>query len=275
MERHYLHLPAGCLLILTVFSLVSARDRRHCPGLDSFLIAECGRLSIPECSQQHSEYSLAHRLDKFLRWIDTIRSNDDNLSCSSRVAALKERYADFRDTNRLRVDTAGVVFVGGARAPVALVLYISASCPLCKRVYRGLYNEVTDGKLRRVSKLGIKVFSERSIDIALLAAGRFNRQCDLLLSLEDVKERISIPIIFRKAHEIGLPDSSFRALLQDSVLMKKARASVLEGEKIGVSVTPTVFINGRRYRGYKDPQWIVDAALYEYELLGNAQPGSH
>jgi hypothetical protein len=32
-------------------------------------------------------------------------------------------------------------------------------------------------------------------------------------------------------------------------------------------MTPTFFINGKRYRSYKDPQWVVDAALYEYEGL--------
>jgi protein-disulfide isomerase len=40
-----------------------------------------------------------------------------------------------------------------------------------------------------------------------------------------------------------------------------------EGERVGVTVTPTFFIGGKRYRSYKDPQWVVDAALYENETM--------
>ena len=30
-------------------------------------------------------------------------------------------------------------------------------------------------------------------------------------------------------------------------------------------VTPTFFINEKRYSSYKDPQWVIDAALFEIE----------
>jgi protein-disulfide isomerase len=266
MKCEYLHFSLKVFLVLTFFSLVAGGTQRRCPGLDSFTIAECGSLTVSECSRRDSARAIARRLDMFIRWIDTVRG--DEIPCSTRVAALKERYASFKDIHKHVIDTAGVPFAGSADAPITLVVYVSASCPLCKRVYRELYREVTDGKLRHIAKLGIKVFSDRPKDIALLAAGRFNRTSDLLLSLADVKERISIRIIFQKAHEIGLPDSAFKTLLQDSGFIKKARASVREGEKNGVSVTPTVFIGGKRYRGYKDPQWIVDAVLCEHETEG-------
>jgi glutaredoxin len=263
MKREHIHFSTTALAVLFFFSLVSGGERRRCPGLDSFTIAECGSQSITECGQRSSALAIARRLDTFISWIDTVRG--DEMPCSTRVAALKERYAGFKDTCTHTIDTAGVGFAGNADAPVTLVAYISASCPLCKRVYRELYREVTKGKLRHVAKLGIKVFSDKPKDVALLAAGLFNRQSDLLLSLADVEERITMKIILRKAHEIGLPDSAFQTLLQDSVYIKKAHASVMEGKKNGISVTPTVFIDGKRYRGYKDPQWIVDAVLYKHE----------
>jgi hypothetical protein len=30
----------------------------------------------------------------------------------------------------------------------------------------------------------------------------------------------------------------------------------------GATVTPTIFINGVRYRSYKDPLWLIDACEY-------------
>jgi protein-disulfide isomerase len=37
-----------------------------------------------------------------------------------------------------------------------------------------------------------------------------------------------------------------------------------EAVRNGVTIAPTLFINGKRYHSYKDPQWVVDAALWEY-----------
>jgi hypothetical protein len=63
-----------------------------------------------------------------------------------------------------------------------------------------------------------------------------------------------------------------RIHVQYSTCIKAAQASAREGVKNGVTVTPTVFINSKRYRSYKDPRWIVDAALFEYESLNRSIP---
>ena len=213
---------------------------------------------------------MAHRLDMFIHWIDT--SKGHNEPCSTKVAELKKRYESFKDTSTLLIDMSEVKCVGDADAPVIILLYVSVSCPLCERVYRGLYEEVKKGRLQHIAKLGIKVFGDRPKDIALIAAGRLNKQSDLLLALAEVKERLSVKIILQKAHEIGVPDSLFGVLLRDSTCIKAAQASAREGVKNGVTVTPTVFINSKRYRSYKDPRWIVDAALFEYESLNRSIP---
>jgi hypothetical protein len=272
MMRKSYRLQAACLPVLAGFISIFSAERRNCAGLDGFIIKECGTLSVPECSQRHKECAIAHRLDRFIRWIDTLGRND--VSCSTRVAQLKARYENLKDTTRSPIDMSEVRCVGTGDAPVIILLYISASCPLCKKVFRELHKEVTAGNLCGIAKLGIKVFSDRPKDVALLAAGRFDKQSDLLLSLAEVKERLSIKIIMQKAHEIGIPDSAFTALVQDSACIRAARVSALEGVKNGVTVTPTVFINNKRYRSYKDPPWIVDAALFEYESCNKPVPAA-
>jgi protein-disulfide isomerase len=59
---------------------------------------------------------------------------------------------------------------------------------------------------------------------------------------------------------------AFKNLLADASIRQRLEAFRKEGEINEVTVTPTFFINGKRYRSFKDPQWVVDAALYEYEL---------
>ncbi|MBN1127595.1 MAG: thioredoxin domain-containing protein [Chitinispirillaceae bacterium] len=263
MIKPYGFFRTVCLLALAGFFSAFSSERRNCAGLDSVTIQECGTLSIHECSKKNPECAIAHRLDTFIRWIDTIKG--DNGPCSTKVTELKKRYETFKDTLTFSIDMSEVRCVGADDAPITILLYITASCPLCKKVYRELHEEVTEGKLRGAAKLGIKVFGVRPNDVAVLAAGKLNRQSDLLLALGEVKERLSEKIIIRKAHEIGMPDSAFRELIRDSACIKMAQASALEGTKNGVTVTPTVFINNKRYSSYKDPQWIVDAALFEYE----------
>jgi hypothetical protein len=261
-KNYLLHFFVITLIVYP--AIVSAGENRHCPELDSFRIKECGQSTLAECAATRSDCAIASRLHAFGFWIDTLQNDKP---CSTKVAALAERYEGFNDTARYGIDLHEVAFVGSADAPVTLLLYVSATCPLCKKVYRELFSEVTRRKLLGKAKMGIKVFSIKGGDIALLAAKKFNKQSDLLLSLANVEERISEKIVLEKAHDISLPDSAFRALLKDSVLIRIAEKSALEGSKNGVTVTPTVFINNKRYRSYKDPQWIVDAALYEFETL--------
>jgi protein-disulfide isomerase len=258
------------LLILAGAFCAFAGERQHCAGLDSFTIKECGPFTLCECVKKIPSCGIAQRLNSFAVWIDSIQSDKP---CSSRVAALAERYASFNDTVLHKFDLSSVPFVGTPASPVTILLFVSTTCPLCKKVYKELYSEVTEGKLKDRAKIGIKVFSARPADIALLAAKKFNKQSEFLLSLAGVEERISMKIVIQKAVEIGIPEREFRALLQDSVLMREAEASALEGESNGVTVTPTAFINNKRYRSYKDPKWIVDAALYEYELLARGKTG--
>ena len=219
---------------------------------------------IAECAGKNPECGIARHLNEFAVWIDSIQSD---MPCSSRVAALAERYASFHDTVRHIFDFNNVAFTGLPGAPVTLLMFVSVSCPLCKRVYKGLYGEVTKGKLLNKARIGVKVLSAHPNDVSLLAAEKFGKQSEFLLSLAGVEERISLTIIKQKAHDIGIPDSEFCRLLRDPVLLRAAQASAQEGGKNGVTVTPTVFINGKRYRSFKDPEWIVDAALYEDESL--------
>jgi glutaredoxin len=234
----------------------------YCPGLDSFFIGGCCKTTLDECLQKTPPCPLAVHLGTFASWIDTLLPVE---SCSTRVAAIAVRYAFFTDTTHSTIDSSTVSFVGFSSSPVSIVLYVSALCPLCKRVYKGLYADVTEGSLHGIARLGIKVLSTRPWDLALLAARRVNKQSALFLSLAEVEERISMPVIRRKATEIGLSPAMMDHLTADSMLLWEANFSASEAARNGVTVTPTVFINGRRYRSYKDPLWIADAVLFMHE----------
>ena len=101
--------------------------------------------------------------------------------------------------------------------------------------------------------------------MALLAARRFGRQADLMKALARVEQRITTGIVLRTADSLGMKRSELEKSLKDSALLAAAEASGQEAVRNGVHVTPTIFINGRRYRSYKDPQWVVDAVQFRYD----------
>jgi protein-disulfide isomerase len=178
---------------------------------------------------------------------------------------VEERSQTLRDTKAYPIDTSIVTFVGAAAAPLHVVMYVSASCPLCKRVYKNLYDSVVTGSLKGKARLGIKPFSSKPWDLALLASRKFNRQADLIRSLAGVTERISLAIILDKADSIGIPRKEFEKAIDDARIKEAADESYREAVRNGVSLTPTIFIDNRRYKSYKDPQWVADAAEYFYE----------
>ncbi|MFW5960226.1 MAG: DsbA family protein, partial [Chitinivibrionales bacterium] len=69
------------------------------------------------------------------------------------------------------------------------------------------------------------------------------------------------------AGSIGISKRYFETLIESSGVKDLLDSSSAEARRNRVKVTPTFFINGKRYRSYKDPEWVVDAALFEYKQL--------
>jgi glutaredoxin len=223
---------------------------------DSLLDAACAGA----CPGTNKSCGLAIRLKRFVSWL-----GEKDKPCSTRVNDLNDRVRALQDTQRFTIDTSIVTFVGTVGAPVRIVMYVSASCPLCKRIYHDLYDSVTLGCMKGKARLGIKPFSSKPWDLALLASRKFNRQADLIRSLAGVTERISLAIILDKADSLGIPRKEFQKEIDNPGVKVAAEASYREAVQNGVTITPTIFINGCRYKSYKDPQWVVDAADYFYE----------
>ena len=254
----------GCVLLWALIAVPFAvpGENSHCAGFDSIYVpAPCGS-TLAACLAAHPDCAIAKRLSAFAAWIDTVRRNDP---CSTLVAALADRCETLTDTVRHAIDLRRASFAGALNAPVVIVMYVSTACPLCKRVYRDLCNCVTGGALNGKARLTVKVFSDRPADLALLAAGDHGKQQEFLCALAAVEDRLSGEILRKTWQEVGLlPDNLVRAI-RDSALIKEALASRREGAMNGVSLTPAIFIDGKCYRGHKDPEWIADAAGFEYD----------
>jgi protein-disulfide isomerase len=175
---------------------------------------------------------------------------------------IEARRETLTDTTLYSIDTTGVIFEGSHSAPISIIAYVSITCPLCKRLYKELYDSITSGSLARIARIGIKPFPDNQMNVALVAAGRWHKQAALIKALAPVKDRITMEIITRIMDSLKVPQNEFANACNDQALVSYVQRSYSEGIHNSVSVTPTFFINKHHYHSYKDTKWVVDAIEY-------------
>lgn len=83
--------------------------------------------------------------------------------------------------------------------------------------------------------------------LAALAAdqqGKFWEYHDKLFA----EEKIEITDLDRIAKELGLDIDKFKKDMSSSQLQNQLRADMLEAQQLGITGTPTVFVNGRKLK---------------------------
>jgi protein-disulfide isomerase len=128
-----------------------------------------------------------------------------------------------------------------------------------------LYDSVAFGRLKNKVTLCVKPIGTAIGDIALMAANGDNKFWNLFLAMKGIKTRISEDIAIHLADSIGIAPGRFREMIKNPQIPKLLEANKLEANRNNVVVTPTFFINGRRYSSYTNPLWVVDDALYEID----------
>jgi protein-disulfide isomerase len=150
-----------------------------------------------------------------------------------------------------KVDPGSSPARGPAGAPVTVVLFSDFQCPYCKKVEPTLAALEKDypGKVRVVWKnfpLDIHPAARLAAAAALAAhvQGKFWAMHDRLLDNQQALDRVTLE---GYAREIGLDPVRFRTALDslDPVVDRDVKL----GLALGVTGTPTAFVNGRRVTG--------------------------
>mgnify|MGYP000126745031 CR=1 FL=1 len=229
----------------------------------SFFIQECCSTFLAPCLAKQPPCDLATRLLAFAEWLIPAVG-----SYSKAELELQRRYASLTTNDMHVIDTTIMPWLGDAKAATTIVIYVSANCGICKKVTTGLIEEVTEGRLKKTARLMIKPFGAGIGDLALIAATRKGKLWEFFDLIRLVETRLDEETILGAAEKSGINRNEFAAVLTDSSTRALLAACRSEGKNNGVEVTPTIFINGRRYRSYKDPRWVVDAA----EFIGGKHP---
>ena len=180
---------------------------------------------------------------------------------------------------------------GNPDAKVTVVNYDDFECPFCARMHSTLMSEILPeykDKIKIVYKdyplYSIHPWAEHAANNANCLAAQspaaywqladylHGNQRNIRTSQQD--PQVAYSQIDQETLDIGKKNGVDAAKLQACIKAQSdtiVKASVAEGDKLGVSATPTVFINGERLEGALDAD-AVRAALNRQLLAAGVQP---
>jgi protein-disulfide isomerase len=156
---------------------------------------------------------------------------------------------------------------GGANAQVTIVEFTDFQCPSCAQVQPVLDRLVGEygGRVRLVARdypLPQHADAFRAAEAAE-AAREQGKYWDYAAKLFGNQTALGVENLKRYATEVGLDRARFDAALDGSKFSEQVRRDLLDGQKVGVNGTPSLFVNGRRVsdRSYAGLKAAIETAL--------------
>ena len=230
--------------------------------INTFIIKECCDTALGPCLSVKPKCTIANRFYNFTSWL--IMKNEPFEKC---ITQLNKRYQSFFDPDTFSFSPTILPPAGDTASPITITAYVNASCNLCKKVCIPLHMAVTEGPIIGKAKLQLKPATMQIGDRAFMAAAKMGKFWEFFLSLEKIKRRLDENILIIKARKVGLDKTLFEKYLYDEKIKAELQKMRKEALSNGVEISPTLFINNRRYQSYKDPQWVIDAVEYEYKRI--------
>lgn len=200
------------------------------------------------------------RFNNFAAWYCTKDREFDYI-----VDKLKKREQTFFPTEKDSFSVApSSTTVAGAGAPFEIVAYITSTCPHCKKVGIPLYEMVSEGELKGKAAFVIKPIHKKIGDFALLSADRQGKMWDLFKAMGDIKKYFDEEQLVIAVEKAGLDMGALTNDIEKNADKNEEQISLnyTECKRNELEFTPTLYVNGVRYRSNKRPMWIQDYIEY-------------
>lgn len=266
-------------LALSALSPARAADADPCSALDaderaavervlgSVHAHDCCDETLAACLAKEKPSRLVRRLRTAVcRLIDAGRKEDE-----ARDAVVRWGESMVTVGKPAAIDLSEVAWAGATDAPVTAVAYACARCPFCSKALPALHEDVTTGPLAGKARLVVRPFPVKGHEgstegaLALAAARRLGVFWPYLLRLYAGFDDFSPERLPTWAAEVGVDRTRFEERMEASETRDEVVASKKEGLRLGVKATPTLFIDGYRYRGDLDRETLRDVLLEAWE----------
>ncbi len=189
---------------------------------------------------------------------------------------VKYGFKSFLRPIRAHVDAATGPVRGPAHAPVTLVEFSDFQCPYCAALTRTLadvlkrYPDQVKVVFRQFPLEHLHPDAMRAAQSSVCAQdqGKFWEMHDQLFKGGGLSE----DDIAKKATAAGLDADAFKACLADAKTAERVKADMDAGVALGITSTPSFFINGRPLRGampYQEVVKVIDEELRAAGKTGN------
>jgi thiol-disulfide isomerase/thioredoxin len=165
------------------------------------------------------------------------------------------------------INISGAPFKGAENAPVAIVVFSDFQCPYCARIVPLLEQvlEKNNGKVKVVFKnfpLRRHKYAMKAATAAL-AADKYGKFWEVHDRLFLAYNKLSDQKIKEIIRDLGFNTKEFEKKMKDPKILIKIKQDVLDGQKAGITGTPTVFVNGRRVKDFSPNgfQMLIDKEL--------------
>ena len=179
--------------------------------------------------------------------------------------------------SKIRADLSLSRPAGAANAPVTVIVYACARCPFCSKVVPDLYRKAVTGGLKGKVKLYFRSFPIRGHagskegGMAFVVAQKLGKGWPFILKLYAEYRHFSVDQLPEWAAAVGLDRAAFIKEMKSGANVKLLIGSKKEGLRNQVKVTPTLFINGRKYHGDLDPETLLDVLDEEADRVARKQ----
>jgi hypothetical protein len=248
---------ASCAIVSASSAALSLEQQKRLDSIcSSFCIPICDSSSISDCIKEYKTCIIAANLARFAEWLVVKGKTHDDC-----MIDLRRRYDYLTDQDTSRINLEKLPVAGDQNAPVIITIYVFDMCPLCTYLFVELHREVTRGTLKGKARLAAKLFDERTDSIA---KARFSRFWDYIAALNGPVARNDRRMLVTVVDSTDKYPPAYKKLVNDLNLRIKPVVFREQSSK-EASINPPIFVNNKRYRSYNNPQWVVDAALFEFE----------
>ena len=265
-------------------STLTAEARKQGKTLEQLVMAETGGALEPTDAEIATWYkenrartggrSLEQIRPKIVEYLRTERRNDASEQLEQRLS--QERSVTVHlQPYRVELNNEGAPAKGPADAKVTLVEFSDFQCPFCNRFFPTLkqveqnYGDKARIVYRQFPLTNIHPNAFKAAEASLCAhdQGKFWEMHDIMFQDQN---RLTVRDLKATAGRLGLNQKKFDACLDTGRHTEQVQEDLKEGNRVGVTGTPAVFINGVALDGGAAPYDVVAKAI-EKELAGAKQ----
>jgi protein-disulfide isomerase len=179
------------------------------------------------------------------------------------------------DPIRVPVTTEGFPAIGPAKARVTIVEFADFQCPFCAVLFHTLkdvkeqYSDNVRIVFRQFPLTNTHERAQKAAEASLCAFEQ-KKFWEMHDSMFLDNNNLEVPALKRKASTLMLNMNEFNSCIDSGRYASAVAADIQEGVKLGVTGTPTVFINGMSFLGAQSASDI--SRIIDDELMRDQKP---